>query len=108
MEKLVEIREQDFLTANLSPASVVTLYLSYGGNLAVRPPAAAAAQGRARGWFPLRLRYGRIGSRKLRKPIVIRLADQHPLHLWRIGEPVVFSDNSPEILHDRSRHASRR
>ena len=37
VEKLVEIREQDFLTANLSPASVVTLYLSYDGNLAVRP-----------------------------------------------------------------------
>jgi hypothetical protein len=34
--KLVEIREQDFLSAELSGASVVTLYLSYDGNLAVR------------------------------------------------------------------------
>jgi precorrin-6B methylase 2 len=37
MEKLVEIRQQDFLAADLSRASVVTLYLSYDGNLAVRP-----------------------------------------------------------------------
>jgi hypothetical protein len=35
--ELVEIREQDFLTADLSEASVVTLYLSYDANLAVRP-----------------------------------------------------------------------
>lgn len=34
--KLVEIRQEDFLAADLSPASVVTLYLSYDGNLAVR------------------------------------------------------------------------
>ena len=37
VEKLVEIRQQDFLTADLSPATVVTLYLSYDGNLALRP-----------------------------------------------------------------------
>jgi tRNA A58 N-methylase Trm61 len=36
LEKLVEIREQDFRSADLSGASVVTLYLSYDGNLAVR------------------------------------------------------------------------
>ena len=36
VEKLVEIRQQDFLSADLAPASVVTLYLSYDGNLAVR------------------------------------------------------------------------
>jgi precorrin-6B methylase 2 len=36
VEKLVEIREQDFLSADLSRASVVMLYLSYDGNLAVR------------------------------------------------------------------------
>jgi hypothetical protein len=37
MEKWVEIRQQDFLTADLSSATVVTLYLSYDGNLALRP-----------------------------------------------------------------------
>ena len=35
--KLVEIRQQDFMTADLSPASVVTLYLSNDGNLALKP-----------------------------------------------------------------------
>ena len=50
-----------------------------------------------RGWFPT-FSIWAIGSRKLRKPIVTRLATQHPLYLWRIGEPMVFSDNSPEIL----------
>ena len=37
VEKLVEIRQQNFMTADLSPATVVTLYLSYDGNLALRP-----------------------------------------------------------------------
>src|SRR4029077_17923541 len=35
--KLVEIRQQDFMTADLAPASVVTLYLSKDGNLALKP-----------------------------------------------------------------------
>lgn len=37
LQKLVEIRQQDFMTADLSPASVVTLYLSSDGNPALRP-----------------------------------------------------------------------
>jgi precorrin-6B methylase 2 len=37
VEKLVEIRQEDFMTANLAPASVVTLYLSSDGNQALRP-----------------------------------------------------------------------
>ena len=37
LQKLVEIRQQDFMTANLSPATVVTLYLSSDGNPALRP-----------------------------------------------------------------------
>jgi hypothetical protein len=37
VEKLVEIRQQNFMTADLSPATVVTLYLSYDGNLVLRP-----------------------------------------------------------------------
>ena len=36
LEKLVEIREQDLRSADLSGATVVTLYLSYDGNLAIR------------------------------------------------------------------------
>jgi tRNA A58 N-methylase Trm61 len=36
VDKLVQIRQQDFLSADLSSATVVTLYLSYDGNLVVR------------------------------------------------------------------------
>jgi hypothetical protein len=37
LEQWVEIRHQDFMTADLSPASVVTLYLSHDGNTALKP-----------------------------------------------------------------------
>src|SRR5258706_15589394 len=37
LQKLIEFPEPDSLTVNLAPASVVTLYLSYDGNLALRP-----------------------------------------------------------------------
>ena len=37
LQKLVEIRQQDFMTADLSPASVVTLYLSNDGNPDLKP-----------------------------------------------------------------------
>jgi SAM-dependent methyltransferase len=96
VEKLVEIREQDFLTANLSPASVVTLYLSYDGNLSVRPQLLQQLKPGARvvsyvfdmgDWQP-----------KIAETYRDAAGDSHPLYLWRIGEPMVFSDNSPEIL----------
>jgi SAM-dependent methyltransferase len=37
VESLVEFRQQDALTVDLSPASVVTLYLLSGANLKLRP-----------------------------------------------------------------------
>ena len=37
LQDLVEIREQDFLTADLSPANIVTLYLFPGANIRLRP-----------------------------------------------------------------------
>ena len=37
LEQMVEVRHQDFLTADLSSASVVTLYLSHDGNQALKP-----------------------------------------------------------------------
>ena len=37
MDKLVEFRQQDALTVDVSPASVVTLYLLSGANLKLRP-----------------------------------------------------------------------
>ena len=96
VEKLVEIREQDFLTADLSPASVVTLYLSYDGNLAVRPQLLQQLKPGARvvsyvfdmgDWQP-----------KITETYRDAAGDSHPLYLWRIGEPMVFSDSSPQIL----------
>jgi hypothetical protein len=36
VDRLVEIRQQDLMTADLAPASVVTLYLSNDGNLALK------------------------------------------------------------------------
>jgi cyclopropane fatty-acyl-phospholipid synthase-like methyltransferase len=36
LQGLVEIREQDFLTADLSPASIVTLYLFPAANIRLR------------------------------------------------------------------------
>jgi len=96
VEKLVEIREQDFLTANLLPASVVTLYLSYDGNLAVRPQLLQQLKPGARvvsyvfdmgDWQP-----------KITETYRDAAGDSHPLYLWRIGEPMLFSDSSPEML----------
>lgn len=37
LEQRVEVRHQDFMTAELSSASVVTLYLSLDGNTALKP-----------------------------------------------------------------------
>jgi SAM-dependent methyltransferase len=95
VEKLVEIRQQDFLTADLSPASVVTLYLSYEGNLVVRPQLMRQLKPGARvvsyafdmgEWQP-----------KIAESYRDAGGDSHQLYLWDIGEPMVFSDNPPQI-----------
>jgi precorrin-6B methylase 2 len=95
VEKLVEIRQQDFLTADLSPASVVTLYLSYEGNLAVRPQLMRQLKRGARvvsyafdmgEWQP-----------KIAESYRDAAGESHQLYLWEIGEPMVFSDNPPQI-----------
>ena len=95
VEKLVEIRQQDFLTADLSPASVVTLYLSYEGNFAIRPQLMRQLKPGARvvsyafdmgEWQPrIAESYRDAGG------------NSHQLYLWDIGEPMVFSDNPPQI-----------
>lgn len=90
VEKLVEFREQDFLTANLSQASLVTLYLSYDGNLAVRPLLMQQLKPGARvvsytfdmgDWSP-----------KIVESYRDRGGDTHMIYLWEIGEPLAFSD----------------
>jgi len=90
VEKLVEIRQQDFLTADLSPATVVTLYLSYDGNLALRPQLMRQLKPGARivsytfdlgDWQP-----------KIVEAYRDAAGESHALYLWEIGAPVVFSD----------------
>ncbi|MGN6734339.1 MAG: hypothetical protein ACTHMB_20580 [Candidatus Binatia bacterium] len=96
MDKLVEIRHQDFLTADLSPASVVTLYLSYDGNLAVRPQLLRQLNRGARvisyvfdmgDWQP-----------KVAESFRDSEGNSHQIYLWTIGEPIIFSDAGPQML----------
>jgi precorrin-6B methylase 2 len=88
VQKLVEFREQDFLTVNLAPASVVTLYLSYDGNLALRPQLMQQLKPGARvvsytfdmgEWQP-----------KIAEDYRDSGGDQHLIYLWQIGEPLAF------------------
>jgi ubiquinone/menaquinone biosynthesis C-methylase UbiE len=90
VENLVEFRQQDFLTADLSPASVVTLYLSYDGNLAVRPQLMQQLRAGARvvsytfdmgDW-----------SAKIAESYRDKAGNAHMLYLWEIGGGVLFSD----------------
>ena len=90
MEKWVEIRQQDFLTADLSSATVVTLYLSYDGNLALRPQLMRQLKPGTRivsytfdmgDWQP-----------KIVEAYRDAAGESHALYLWEIGAPLVFSD----------------
>jgi len=80
VEKLVEIHQQDFMTANLAPTSVVTLYLSGDGNLALRPALMHQLKPGARvvsygfdmgDWAP-----------KIMETYRDRAGDSHLLYLW--------------------------
>ena len=88
IEQLVEIREQDFLTADLSPASVVTLYLSYDGNLALRPQLMKQLKPGARvvsytfdmgEWQP-----------KISETYRDAGGDAHAIYFWQIGDTIAF------------------
>jgi precorrin-6B methylase 2 len=90
VEHLVEIRQQDFLTADLSLPSVVTLYLSYDGNLTVRPRLMSQLKSGARvvsytfdmaEWQP-----------KLAENYRDVAGNNHMIYLWEIGGPLAFSD----------------
>ena len=96
VEKLVEFRQEDFLTADLSPATVVTLYLSEDGNLAVRPQLMHQLKASARvvsytfdmgDWQP-----------KIAQAYRDAGGNSHQLYLWQMGEPIAFSDQGPEML----------
>ena len=92
VEKLVEIRQQDFMTADLSPATVVTLYLSHDGNLALRPSLMNQLKPGARvvsygfdmgDWAP-----------KIMETYRDAAGDAHLLYFWQISEPPRYSENS--------------
>jgi hypothetical protein len=103
VEKLVQLRQADFLTADLTEATVVTLYLSYDGNLAVRPQLMRQLRPGARvvsytfdmgEWRP-----------KITETYRDSAGNLHKLYLWRIGDPVEFSDSSPMLQVQRPRTA---
>jgi len=92
VEKLVEIRQQDFMKANLSPATIVTLYLSYDGNLAVRSRLMDQLRPGARvvsytfdmgDWAP-----------KITEAYRDAAGDTHLLYYWEISSPEMYGDNS--------------
>ena len=96
VEKLVEIRQQDFMTADLSKATVVTLYLSYDGNLVLQPKLMHELRPGARvvsytfdmpGWEP-----------KVMESYRDAAGVTHLLYLWQISDPPLYSENSVEIL----------
>jgi len=93
--KLVEIRQQDFMTADLAPASVVTLYLSNDGNLALKTKLMHELQPGARvvsytfdmgDWTP-----------KIAESYRDAAGDTHLLYLWNIGEPIASNNHSASI-----------
>ncbi|MGH7855365.1 MAG: SAM-dependent methyltransferase [Candidatus Binatia bacterium] len=97
VEKLVQIRQQDFLSADLSSATVVTLYLSYDGNLAVREQLQRQLKPGARvvsytfdmgDWPP-----------KIAETYRDAAGDTHSLYLWEITTtPVLARSASDQML----------
>jgi SAM-dependent methyltransferase len=96
LENLVEIRQQDFMTADLSNATVVSLYLSYEGNLALQPKITRELKPGARvvsyaydmgDWQP-----------KVMETYRDAAGETHLLYLWQISEPPLYSENSVQIL----------
>lgn len=92
LESLVEIRQQDFMTANLSPATVVTFYLSYDGNETVKPLLRGQLKPGTRvvsytfdmgDWQP-----------KIVESYRDAAGDAHALYLWEMASPAIYGGNS--------------
>jgi hypothetical protein len=90
LEQMVEVRHQDFMTADLSSASVVTLYLSRDGNQALKPILLRQLQPGARvvsyifdmgDWPPKITESYRDGA-----------GNMHTLYYWEVGQPPVYSE----------------
>jgi SAM-dependent methyltransferase len=95
VEKLVEFRQRDFLGADLSPATLVTLYLSQEGNLAVREQLTRQLKVGARivsyafdmgDWAP-----------KIAETYRDAAGNSHLLYLWEVAAPTLASGR-PEML----------
>jgi SAM-dependent methyltransferase len=96
LEKLVEIRQEDFLAADLSPASVVTLYLSYDGNLVVRDQLNGQLKPGARvvsytfdmgDWQPKATESYRDAA-----------GNRHQLYLWEIAKQAFARQSSEPLI----------
>ena len=85
----MEVRYQDFMTAELSSASVVTLYLSHDGNHALKPPLLRQLQPGARvvsyafdiGDWPPRIAESYDGA-----------GNVHTLYFWEMAQPAAYSE----------------
>ena len=93
VEHLVEIRQEDILTADMSLPSVVTLYLSYDGNLAIRQNLMSQLRPGARV-----VSYG-FDMAEWQAKVAESYRDatgySHMIYLWEIGGPLVFGDVRP-------------
>jgi len=92
IEQLAEVRHQDFMTADLSSASVVTLYLSHDGNQALKPMLLRQLQSGARvvsytfdmgDWRPNMTQSYRDAA-----------GNMHTLYYWELPQPQVYSDKA--------------
>ena len=92
LEQLVEVRHQDFTTADLSSADVVTLYLSHDGNQALKPILLRQLQPGARiisytfdmgDWPPKITESYRDGA-----------GNVHTLYYWEIPQSLAHAENS--------------
>jgi SAM-dependent methyltransferase len=90
LEQLVEVRQQDFMTADLSSASIVTLYLSHDGNEALKPVLLHQLQFGARvvsyifdmgDWPPKITESYRDGA-----------GNMHTLYYWEVARPSIYSE----------------
>jgi tRNA A58 N-methylase Trm61 len=103
VKNLVEIRQEDFLNADLSTASVVTLYLSHDGNLALRSKLMQQLKPGARvvsytfdmaEWQPKIAEQYRDGAGNI-----------HMIYLWQAGEPLAFrQEESDARLFNHKEH----
>jgi hypothetical protein len=96
LKQRVELRHQDFMTVELSSASVVTLYLSHDGNTALKPlllrPAPAGCSRRIvhldmGDWPPKIIESYRDGA-----------GNVHTLYFWEMAQPAAYNESRRELF----------